>query len=280
MRCVGCNSRKVILDDRLGEYYCSDCGFIIEDNIVDFTDLSFLFTKDGRIRAHSLTSFLLANKGLGTPLLRKILRLFAKNLNPRYMQGPEGSIERGFRKALPSLKVVWNMLLLPPELKLSSAILYRKCIRKHLIGGRSVDGMALAAVHCACSSANIKRDISDAAKEFGIPTKLVYSYSRLIGDMTKPIRPRLYVNDYIKMGALALSLPEELSRKSERLGNMVTKGRGRIDIGKHPAVVAGAVIYKATAGSGKRISQADVAKGLGVSERSIRRMVKELSQAG
>ena len=150
MQCGDCRSSKIILDNILGEYYCGDCGLIIEDSIADFSDLSFTFTGDEKSIHHSITSFMEAGKGLGTPLGGIIRQL--KNLKGKYIESQSDSIERSFHEALPSLQAVWNSVSLPLDLRISSAILYRKCIRKHLTSGRRSEEMVLAVVYNVCTA--------------------------------------------------------------------------------------------------------------------------------
>lgn len=271
MNCGDCKSRNVILDDTLGEYYCSNCGLIIEDKVADFSDLSFTFTGDEKSGSHSPTSFLEAGKALGTPLgeIKRALR----NLKGKYLAGPSDNLERSFNEALPSLQIAWNSLMLPHDLKVSSALLYRKCIRKRLTAGRKIEGMVLAVVQVACTSEGVQKDTSKVTEVLGVSVDMIEAYSKIINDEVGSAA-KLYVNDYVRKGIEAMGLPDAILEEAIELGNKVTLGR--LEIGKHPAVVAGAVIYKMCLESGYDISQTKVAKNMNVSERSVRRMSKEL----
>ena len=272
MQCGDCKSSKVILDDNLGEYYCSDCGLIIEDNIADFSDLSFTFTGDEKSVRHSITSFMEAGKGLGTPLGEIIKRL--KNLKGRYIESPTDNVERSFQEALPPLQAIWNSTVLPTDLRISSAMLYRKCIRKQLITGRRIEEMALAVVYNICIAAGFRKDFARTAKELGASMDAVYSYSELIKNRAQSASGKLYVGDYIKRGISELKLPGTVSERALALGKEIV-GK-RLELGKHPAVVAGAAICRASAESGEKTRKSDVARALGVSERSISRFLDSL----
>ena len=272
MQCGECKGRNVILDNVLGEYYCGGCGVVIEENIADFSDLSFTFTGDERSVHHSITSFLVAGNGLGTPLGGIIKRL--RNLKGAYLESPMDNVERNFKEALPTLQVIWNCTALPLDLKISSAMLYRKCIRKQLITGRRIEEMALAVVYNICIASGFQKDFAKTAKELGASMDAVYLYSELIKSRTRPVSVKPYVDDYIRRGISELNLPETVSERALALGREIV-GK-RLELGKHPAVVAGAVICRASAESGERTRKSDVAKALGVSERSIRRFLDSL----
>ncbi|MGI0059284.1 MAG: hypothetical protein ACREBJ_05905, partial [Nitrosotalea sp.] len=167
-------------------------------------------------------------------------------------------------------------LMLPINVRLFSAILYRKCIGKKITKGRKAEAMALAVVYNTCRAADISRNIENAARALEVPLNTLHSYSKIIERDTSTKLPTFYVYDYIKIGAKALSLPVVVNKKAIALGNYVVKKK--LELGKHPGVVAGAVIYLAGLENGEQMSQKRIAKSLDVSERSIRRVAKELSE--
>ena len=272
MSCPDCSSRNIILDWSLGEVYCGNCGLIIEDKLVDYSDLSFTFTGDARSVHHSIASFMEKNRGLGTPLgmiFKMLTRGRIKDLSP------EG-IERSFSDVLPTLKGAWNALRLPLYLKIGSAMIYRKSIRLRLTKGRKIEGMVLASIYNACENAKMPRDITKVAGYLEVSPLTVYAYSKTIRREMTRYRPSASVRDYINKGILALELSKWISDRALELGEEVVKGRA--ELGKHPAVVAGAVIYKACRENEAKISQSKIAKVLSVSERSIRRMASDSFQ--
>lgn len=268
MDCSGCKSASsVILDTILGEFYCVECGLIAEDNVVDYTDLTFTFTGDEKSIHHSLVSFIKANRGLGSYIgdeERQFLGVKSKHLN-----SPQDNLERSFYEALPYLQVSWNMLNLPQDLQIASAILYRKCIRKKLTAGRNLAAMSLAAISKACSDAGFAINLSKPSKELGVTPEKIQAYYKVIVDNTRPDTSRDYLLVYIKKGIETLGLPETVSESAVKFGKKVIAKH--IEVGKHPAVVAGAVIYKVCYGTENEISQAKIAENLKISERSIRR---------
>lgn len=268
MQCGDCKSKSIILDNTLGDYYCSDCGLIIEDNVADFSDLSFTFTGDETSIHHSITSFMRVNKGLGSVIgntEKESLGIKSQHLN-----STQDNVERSFFEALPYLQMTWNALSLPQDLRITSAMLYRKCIRKKLTAGRNMAAMALAVVNKACSDAEFSINISKPAVEFGVSTEKVQSYFKTVSDNTRSDLSRQYVLDYVKKGTERLRLSENASENALKLGKKVISNK--VELGKHPAVVAGAIIYKVCFGTKEEVSQAKVAESLKVSERSIRRV--------
>lgn len=269
MECGECRSKHVILDPFLGEYYCGDCAFVIEDNIIDFTDLSFAYGKEGRPKSYSEVDFTKANKGLGTPIFSAVSKLALK-FGYIHRDRPDGPVERSFSEALPSLRAAWTAFSVPDMLKAESAKLYRKCIRKKLTLGRDTDSMALAVVYVTCENTGVTRDLPNAVKQNRIEHEKMLAYAKIIKEATSA--QALSVKDYIRIGGSALALSDDLLSKAEEFGDKIIERR--LEVGKHPAVVAGGIIYNASIAEGNKIRQADIAEALKVSERSIRRTEK------
>lgn len=272
MECPDCNSSKIYVDWFLGEYYCYDCGLIIEDNIVDFSDKSFAFDSEGNLKGYGATDLTKADRGLGTSI-QEVVSALVKHLDSTFFNTPVENVERSFSQAQPVLQKVWSSLNLSSDLKTNSAMLYRKCIRKQMTKGRKTEEMALAVVYVACKRSGMHRDIAKTAKELSISMDTVQAYCKAIDDETSP-KTKLFVQDYVKKCTDSLKLPDQLTDIALKLNKKVTSKK--LEIGKHPAVVAGAIVYKAGLENHEELSQAKIAKALSVSERSIRRIVKEL----
>lgn len=272
MQCGDCKRKSIILDNTLGEYYCYNCGLIIEDNIADFSDLSFTFTGDETSIHHSIASFMKANKRLGSFIGNAEKR--SLGLKSQHLNSPQDNVERSFFEALPYLQMTWDALSLPQDLRITSAMLYRKCIRKKLTAGRNTAAMVLAVISKACSDAEFGINITKTAGEFGVSTGSIQSHYKVVSDNTRPDLSRQYVLDYIRKSIELLRLSEKTSENAIKFGKKVISKK--VELGKHPAVVAGAIIYKVCLGTEEEVSQAKVAESLKVSERSIRRTFAEL----
>ena len=247
------------------------CGAVIEDALPDSSDLSFSFTGDATSAHHSRTSFLEEDKGLGTPQPRlKGMHYSPKRL---HLDEPVDPVERGFKAALPWLRLACSALSLPRGVELASATLYRKCIRKQLTRGRKAEALALACVAAACGNAGMAKDLSLAARPLGVSMELVGSYAGLV--RSEAMRaPAPYVHDYVRSGIARLELPKEIGDKAVMLADEIVGKRK--ELGKHPAVVAGAMICRAIEQANASVRRIEVAKALEVSERSIRRYMQEV----
>lgn len=261
MGCVGCSSNNVRFDRNNGEYVCERCGLILEDDSIDYGDLSFRVGVDGHLS--STVDATRSDGGLGTlltPLFSRIngIRQFRNNLY------------RNYAEALPDLKIVWKQLELPDDLRRQSGSLYKMCIDKKLTRGRSRIGMALATAHIVCTTEGLQRDIANTAFILSVPLSEVYSYSKKIRQVTKYSVVKLSVEDHIKKGAKSLSLPADLLEACLGISKTLTDKRLMQD--KHRPVVAGAIIYTVCRRKGRDLSQKKVADALGVSNRSIKRV--------
>ena len=129
----------------------------------------------------------------------------------------------------------------------------------------------LAAVYNSCNIVGKEEDVAKVAKELGVSLNLVISYSELIRNKVS-IAKKLYVQDYIRKAGESLSLPVDLLEKAVKFGDSAVANKA--ELGKHPAVFAGAIIYMIANANHHKINQAKLAASLNVSERSIRRITK------
>ncbi len=270
MQCKGCGDTKITLDENLGEYYCSKCGLVVEDQVLDFSQV-YLPSADGKQPSGAVTSFVSYNKGLGTLIDAKLP--VSKRLKSLHLIGtPTTKIERSFSRALPILESTWNILRVPKSVKAHSAILYYKCIVNGITQGRKTEEMVSAVVYIACVAANTNQKRSDVARILEIPERrLKKQVNQIKRTLDKDIEKDVYY--YIRLSLRSLNVSTKVRERIQRIISSVSEKK--LEVGKHPAVVAGEIIYRACLGCGEEISQIRIAKSLNISERSIRRTQNE-----
>lgn len=273
--CFECQGTRIITDNILGEYYCEECGLIIEDNMFDLS--AYTRTSQGVDDAPApTTKFTKVNKGLGTIFnitndLKSLIYTFRRLKQIHERRGENNKDERSFDRALPYLKNVWSRLSLPNYVIDSSAIIYRKCIRKGLIRGKRREGIALAAIQYACLKEGFDADVSIIANDFGITAEKLSEYVEIIKN-TKTISRRPTVHEYMLGIMNTLDLPTETRIRAVNIFKHVAARR--LEIGHHPGAVAAAIVWCATnMGDGKKVSQNEVANLTNVSQTTVKRFV-------
>jgi transcription initiation factor TFIIB len=184
--------------------------------------------------------------------------------------------ERNLAFALSELDRIASKLGLPRNVRENAAVLYRGAVEKGLIRGRSIEGVAAAALYAACRRCRVPRTLDEIAEASRVDRKEIgrtYRFlARELGIKLAPTNPI----DYVPRFASELGLPGEVESKAiSILQKAAEKG---LTSGRGPTGVAAAAIYIASVLLGNRRTQRDVAEVAGVTEVTIRNRYKELTE--
>lgn len=287
--CGDCGSILNVLDQHRGEVICSICGLVITDKIVDQGPEWRAFDseqREKRTRVGAPMTFTIHDRGLSTIIDWKN-QDFAGHEIPAKLRSQiyrlrrwqsrirvSDATERNLTFALSELDRMASVLTLPKSLRETAAKIYRSAVKSHLIRGRSIEGIAAAALYCACRMLKIPRtlqEIADTArvdkKEIGRSYRFVVFRLNLSSNPTKPI-------DYISRFISELSLSNNVQKKATEIVRLAEK-KG-LTSGRGPTGVAAASIYVASILFGERRTQRDIARVSQVTEVTVRNRFKEL----
>jgi transcription initiation factor TFIIB len=268
MECPGCGKAGIVADMVNGEYYCPRCG-LLDDVMFDYS-LPW-YKEDGP--GYSRVSSSLFNRGLGSapPMnLKAYKRLKAKHM----IDDAASPLERNFEKIIPILKLIWCRLRIPQYMREESAKLYRDCITKGLTNGRDSYAMSLAVVNTVCERYSIEKRIDNITAEFECKAIDVSNYMKTIQKTIYKTLSESNVLDHINNCIRILEISDNIGLTAKELEKEIINKR--LELGKHPAVVAGAIIYNASLNAGNELDRIKIAKVLKVSERSIRRVHRSI----
>ncbi len=283
--CTECGSRNIYRNAEKGETTCRECGLVIEDRMIDFSQEWRDFEDDSggsKRRTGAPSSQTSFDQGLGTEVgstsdfyklgsdrnRDKFFRL--RNWNIRIST----AIERNLKVALAELKRVSSFLKLPKSVEEEAARIYRRAVQKGLVRGRSMESVVAGALYAACRRHEVPRTLDEMSESSGIEKKEIgrtYRFvTRELEISIKPSNPA----DYIPRFASALKLSAETQSKSVDILEMardieLTSGRG-------PTGIAAAALYVASLIHGEKRTQREVADVAGVTEVTIRNRYKEL----
>ena len=156
--CPECASKNIYRDQERGETTCRDCGLVIEDRMVDFSQEWRDFDDDGGVskrRTGAPSSQTQFDQGLGTEVgttadfyklgsdseRNKFFRLRKWNIRI------STAIERNLKVALAELKLVSSFLKLPKSVEEEAARVYRLAVQKGLVRGRSMESVVAGALY-------------------------------------------------------------------------------------------------------------------------------------
>jgi len=283
--CPVCGSDKFVYDPERGEVICANCGFVIQENMIDMGPEWRAFDasqREKRSRTGAPESILLHDKGLSTDigydrnvkgLMReKIYRLRKWQSRLRVSD----AAERNLAFALSELDRLGARLNLPKHVEEEAARLYREAVRKGLIRGRSIESVIAACVYAACRLLKIPRTLDEIADIAKVDKKEIGRSFRFIARNLNLTPKKLFVKptDYVNKFADELGLSERTRRRAiELLERAYEMG---LTSGKSPAGLVAAALYIAGLLEGEKRTQREVAEVARVTEVTVRNRYKEM----
>jgi transcription initiation factor TFIIB len=170
-----------------------------------------------------------------------------------------------------------SALGLPEPVRETASTIYRRALDDGLLPGRSIEGMATAALYAAARVENVARSIDEVAavsRVDALEVKRAYWYtSRELGLEIPPTNPAEY------LGRLASNLDcsDATERRARELVRTAT-AQG-VHSGKHPVGIAASALYAGGQLTGEDITQSEVSAVAEVSEVTIRNRYREILQA-
>ena len=283
-KCPECGGINLILNKEKGEIICKDCGLVIEEKMIDFSQEWREFDSDQaakRRRVGAPMTYTKYDRGLGTDVGQRgdIFQLKGKERNKffrlrKWQYRISTAIERNLKLALAELKRVASYLKLPKSVEEESARIYTMAVQRGLVRGRSLESVVAGALYAACRRHEVPRTLDELSEASGIDKKEIgrtYRFvTRELGIRILPSNPV----DYIPRFASALKLNAETQSKAVEIleqaeENELTSGRG-------PTGIAAASLYVAALINNEKRTQREVADIAGVTEVTIRNRYKEL----
>jgi len=289
--CPECGGRLVTDEDR-AETACAECGLVVDEDAIDRGPEWRAFDskdKDEKSRVGAPTTNMMHDKGLSTNIgwqdedtrgntlsgaqRRKMERL--RTWNERFRA--RNSKERNLKQALGEIERMGSALGLPESVRETASVVYRRALDEDLLPGRSIEGVATAAVYAAARQASVPRSIDEVVTVSRIDDmefKRTYRYLvRELGLQIEPADPGSYVPRYTS----DLDLPKEVERRAHEL--LETAKDHNIHVGKSPVGLAAAAVYAASRLTDRAVTQSEVSDVTEISEVTIRNRYQELLEA-
>lgn len=287
--CPVCGSSVIVRDYQKGSLVCGKCGRVIKEDIKDRGPEWRAFNqeqRENRSRGGAPMTYTIHDKGLSTKIDWKNRDGRGKSLSPQRRSQMyrlrkwqrrarvSDADERNLAYALSELDRMSSRLGLPKKVRETAAVIYRQAIDKHLVRGRSIEGVSSAALYAGCRKCQIPRTLDEIAGASRVDKKEIsrsYRFiSRELDIHLKPTNPISYVSRFgseLGISGEARSKAIEIIKKAKE--NKLTSGRG-------PTGIAAAAIYVASVLSGERRTQRDAAEVANVTEVTVRNRYKEL----
>lgn len=287
--CPECGSPRLVHDYERAELACASCGYVISERIMDMGPEWRAFDQEqrqARGRVGAPMTYTIHDKGLSTMIDWRDRDSYGKDLTPRRRAQiyrlrkwqrrirVSDATERNLAFALSELDRMASHLGLPRNVREAAAVIYRRAVEERLIRGRSIEGVAAAALYAACRECKVPRTLDEIADVSRVTKKEIgRSYRFIARELLIHLRPTS-PTDYIPRFGSELGLTGEVQSKAiELLRDAAKKG---LTSGRGPTGVAAAAIYIASVLCGERRTQRDVAEVARVTEVTVRNRYKEL----
>ncbi|HID19685.1 MAG TPA: transcription initiation factor IIB [Methanophagales archaeon] len=278
--CPECGSKNLIRDYGKAELFCADCGLVIAENIVDLGPEWRAFDSEQvskRARVGAPMTYRIHDKGLSTLVTWTSPGQGQYKLK-KWQQRTHiaNTTERSFIFALSEIDRMASALRLPIIIREAASMLYRKAMKKHLIRGRSIEGITSAILYVTCRQYGVPRTLEEVRDVARVGQKEISrAYRFLLRELDLKVTPASPV-DFVPRFCSLLDLSGEIGSKAVEIIKKASEAE--LTNGRGPIGIAAAAIYIAAILSGEHRTQKEVSDVTGVTEVTIRNRYKELSE--
>ena len=173
------------------------------------------------------------------------------------------------------IRRIVDQLSLSDSFRDEACVLFESGQDAELLHGRTIEGMAAAAVYAVCRSADVSRmieEVTAVAKADSDELTVAYAaLNRKLGLETGPIDPR----EYLPRFADRLDLDPAVQRRAKAFAETVVKQN--LAGGRAPSGVAAACLYTAAKEHGLDLTQREAAAVAGVSPATLRSTYQDIN---
>lgn len=290
--CKECGAIEWDMDEVRGEVVCQACGLVVETDVID-PGAEWVNHGDGpdRSRVGAPSTLTLSDKGLNTSISKSDLMGSRAKIH-----GIKGKALRDWRRRaviddrsktrssrsrnlVKAMQFIRDKSGLPKQIREQAAAFYRKSAEKGLVTGRSIQGVAAACVYIAAREAGIPRRVEDIAESFDMESEMkMKELKRTIRLVSRHLGAHRITGpeEYLDKFHSDLGLPPQVLGAANSLWDRV--GESLEWQGKKPSGIAGVLLYRAAQMRGNARTQADVCEVAGVSEVTLRGLLRLLEK--
>ena len=291
-KCPRCGKGPLVTDGSGSELYCSHCGLVIIERIVDLSPEWRSFSREegeDRSRTGGPTSIAIHDMGLAT-----MIGALNRDASGRSISGATKSTverlrtwdrrsqvhessDRNLKQAFSELRRFSDKLTVSDAIIERAAYFYRKALERKLVRGRSITSMIAASLYAACRDREIPRTLKDISAVSNVKRKdLARSYRLLHREMDLKM-PVAEASRCVSGIASRAALSEKTQRRAREI--LLRAKQIGISAGKDPMGLAASALYVACTLGGEEKTQKEVAEAAGVTEVTIRNRYKGLREA-
>jgi transcription initiation factor TFIIB len=289
--CPECSGR-IVHDEAQAETHCQDCGRVIESDQLDHGPEWRAFDsreKENHSRVGAPQTQQLHDGGLSTVIDWRNEDAYGRSLSSRQRKKmrrlrkwderfrTKNDQERNLKQALGEINRMSSALGCHDPIRETTSVLYRRALDEDMLRGRSIEGMATAALYAGSRLENAPRTLDEVAAVSRVDRLEIERAYRYLADelgleMT-PTDPEAYIARF----ASQLGCPDETERQSRELIRAAVEAG--VHSGRNPVGIAAAALYAAAKLTRQDVIQDDIAEIANVSKVTIRNRYPEILEA-
>jgi len=286
--CPECNG-ALESNEKRAEQVCSQCGLVVEADEIDHGPEWRSFDpgdEAAKSRVGAPTTNLMHDRGLSSVIDWRDEDGYGNTLDPRQRRKMQrlrtwderfrtrDHQERNLKQALAEIERMGSALGLGEDVRETASVIYRRALEEDLLPGRSIEGVATAALYAAARQTNRPRSIGEmvpVSRVDGEEFKRTYRYiNRELELAVEPADPLQFVDRILD----DLDLTDETRFRAREL---LREASGTaVFNGKSPVGLAAAAIYAAGQLTGEKPTQGDIGEAADISTVTIRNRYREL----
>jgi transcription initiation factor TFIIB len=279
-------------DTAHGETVCEECGLVVEEDEIDRGPEWRAFDaqeKDEKSRVGAPTTNMMHDKGLSTNIGWQDRDAYGNSLSDRQRKKmnrlrtwnerfrTRDAKERNLKQALGEIDRMASALGLPDNVRETASVIYRRALDENLLPGRSIEGIATAAVYAAARQANVPRSLDEVGRVCRVDKEeFKRAYRYIVKELSLAIEPA-DPTEYLPRFASELDAGDATERKAVEL--IETASEAQLLSGKSPVGIAAAALYAGSLLTSEGLTQSEVGDVADISEVTIRNRYKDLLEA-
>ena len=279
-----CGSNNLIQDHVRAEIICSDCGLVLFEHVMNNSvrgQQLFFTNKEKYEKEHTggqLTP-LLPYMGLMTKIDDSV-KLSGKN-KQKFKRLKKWNNRRNWHQtnitiAMNEIRRITSQLQLPKHITDSSAILYRKVLKKNFVRGRSIKSMVAASIYVTCKQMGIPISLDKIANLSAKSKKLIKkSYFTILKEFNIKLK-KYSPNVYATLICNRLKLSIEVENKAKKIIDFCKNSQ--LLVGKNPKGIAAAAVFRSASNLKDKKSQSMISKAIKITEVTLRNRLHDLDK--
>ncbi|AWR97800.1 transcription initiation factor IIB family protein [Acidianus sulfidivorans JP7] len=280
MICPNCKHESVIFDEERGEYICTNCGYVVEEDIVDQGPEWRAYNYQDRLereRTGSPLTLKVHDQGLSTKIgggrvKDKVKAIKLQRLHDKIRVS---SKDKKLVTYLSKLNSEAAKLELQEYVKETAAFILRKLVESGLSKRIDTYTLIAAVLYYSCEVNGVPKYLQEIRSKYAVSQSDFWNALKRIYKISMETpKPKIKPIEYIPKIVQRLGLPQTIATKSAEMVDLMYKNG--LTSGKGYLALSAATVYLVSTLMDSKKTQKEIAEALNITEVTIRNRYKEI----